>query len=46
MGTLSSLMFTKTFEQAYKGFDGRLPIHVRFMLDEFANLGDESPMRH
>ena len=26
-------------EQAYKDFDGRLPIHVRFMLDEFANLG-------
>lgn len=34
-----SLMFTKMFEQAYKDFDGRLPIHVRFMLDEFANLG-------
>ena len=34
-----SLMFTKMFEQAYKDYDGRLPIHVRFILDEFANLG-------
>ena len=34
-----SLMFTKMFEQAYKDFGGRLPIHVRFMLDEFANMG-------
>lgn len=34
-----SLMFTKMFEQAYKEFGGRLPIHVRFILDEFANLG-------
>lgn len=34
-----SMMFTKMFEQAYKDFNGRLPIHVRFMLDEFANLG-------
>lgn len=30
---------TKMFEQAYKDFGGRLPIHVRFMLDEFANMG-------
>lgn len=34
-----SLMFTKMFEQAYKDYGGRLPIHVRFMMDEFANLG-------
>lgn len=34
-----SLMSTKMFEQAYKDFGGRLPIHVRFMLDEFANMG-------
>jgi len=34
-----SLMFTKMFEQAYKEYGGRLPVHVRFMLDEFANLG-------
>lgn len=34
-----SLMFTKMFEQAYKDHNGRLPIHVRFILDEFANMG-------
>jgi len=34
-----SLMSTKMFERAYKDFGGRLPIHVRFMLDEFANMG-------
>ena len=34
-----SLMFTKMFEQAYKDFGGRLPVHVRFILDEFANMG-------
>ena len=34
-----SLMFTKMFEQAYKDHGGRLPIHVRFILDEFANMG-------
>ena len=34
-----SLMFTKMFEQAYKDHGGRLPVHVRFILDEFANMG-------
>ncbi len=34
-----SLMFTKMFEQAYKDHGGRLPVHVRLILDEFANVG-------
>ena len=34
-----SLMLTKMFEQACKDHGGRLPIHVRFILDEFANMG-------
>ena len=40
---LISIMYTQLFnllcEKADDVYDGRLPVHVRFLLDEFANIG-------
>ncbi len=40
---LVSIMYTQLFnllcEKADDVYDGRLPVHVRFLLDEFANIG-------
>lgn len=40
---LAALMYTQLFnlleEKADKEYHGRLPVHVRFILDEFANTG-------
>lgn len=40
---LAALMYTQLFnlleEKADKQYHGRLPVHVRFILDEFANTG-------
>ena len=38
-----SVMYTQLFnllcDKADNDYNGRLPIHVRFLLDEFANIG-------
>jgi type IV secretion system protein VirD4 len=40
---LAAMMYTQMFDILYKRanfkYGGRLPVHVRFLLDEFANLG-------
>lgn len=40
---LAAMMYTQLFDTLYDRainlYKGRLPVHVRFMLDEFANLG-------
>lgn len=40
---LVSLLYTQLFDELYlhaqNEFHGRLPVHVRFILDEFANIG-------
>lgn len=39
---ISAMMYTQTFnllcDRALKVYGGRLPVHVRFLLDEFANI--------
>lgn len=40
---LAAMMYTQLFDSLYNRainkYKGRLPVHVRFLLDEFANLG-------
>jgi len=41
---IAAMMYSQLFnllcDKADNEYDGRLPIHVRFLLDEFANLGE------